>query len=454
MDFNKHNKKSGQPFERRPPADFERPSHAYQPFESSHSNYKPASRRVGGPLWGVGGLAIGFVFGIAFWFIFAFLADFDLRSSNRFNRDLPKNLDYDSVEKIYDEIRAQYDGPLSEEELLIGLKKGLVEATGDPHSFYYSTHESEQLYSNLEGELVGVGIYIDQKGDDVVIVAPIDGSPAAKAGLKSGDIILKVDDHDIRGMGTQQVANLMRGEEGTDVVLTVHRWQKDNRWKDLSFTLTRTKLDIPSVVYKVQNGVGILELKQFNLSSATGKANTVQGLRQATNLFRRENIKGLVLDLRLNPGGDLETTHLVASFWLKDSQTIFQLGNYKRQMQEVLKAGESGLEKEYRGALYGIPLVILVDQGSASASEVLLLALLDNGLGQSIGQKTYGKTTVQRLFELENGEVLRLTTQHWYSPTGRSVEGGYSPGIIIEDDPTTEDVDEVVEKALELLKED
>ena len=427
----------------------------HQPF----NNYNPSPRRnkqsSSALAWGFGGLVVGFILGLLALMLVSVFSELDLRSSSQHNRSLPQNLDYDSVEVIYDEVRAKYDGPLSEEQLIIGLKKGLVQATGDPHSVYYSTEESQQLYADLEGELVGVGIYIDRRGDDIVVVSPIQGSPADKAGLKSGDILSKVDDRDVRGLDAQQVSSLVRGEEGTKVVIGVQRQQKEGSWEELSFTITRAKLDVPSVIYEVQDGIGILEIKQFNLNTAKGKANTTEGMREATDLFRQEKIKGLVLDLRLNPGGDLETTRMVASFWLKDAQTIFQLGNYKKEISVPHKSGESGLEKEYRGSLADIPLVILVDQGSASASEVLMMALIDNGLGRVLGSKTYGKTTVQALFELDNGEILRLTTQHWYSPTGRAVTNGYSPSIMVADDPQTEDVDEVLERALELLdKED
>ena len=173
-------------------------------------------------------------------------------------------------------------------------------------------------------------------------------------------------------------------------------------------------------------------------------------MQQAVDFFDQADIKGLVLDMRLNPGGDLVTATQAASFWLDGSQTVAKLGDYKGQVSEVYIGGHQALPDPYIGSLKRYPLVILVDGGSASASEVVMLALLENGLGQVMGERTYGKTTVQTLYELENKEILRITTMHWYSPEGKAVDDGYLPATQVVDDPKTA-VDEALELALEVF---
>lgn len=419
----------------------------------------PQSRRSPGTTPRQSRGVLGFIFGLAVGILTAtagFVAwnmwAWGVEPSSDFNSHLPKNLDYASVEEIYDQMRAEFDGPLNKDQLLTSIKKGLVAGSGDPNSAYYSSVETRQLFSDLEGELVGIGVRIHRRGAYVVIVTPVKGAPAEKAGVQSGDVILQVDEVHVTGKNVAEVAALLSGDEGTTVVLRVHRRGADGTWADKTFTLKRAKISVPSVIHEVKDGVGILQITQFNLVNSQGEANTIKGVERAVKDFRRQNIKGLVLDLRGNPGGDLVTVSEVANYWLREGQTIFKVGDHQQGIESVEKAGYSDLPEGYQGSLAEIPMVILVDRGSASASEILLMALLDNGYGSAIGQPTYGKVTIQRIFILPGDESLRLTVEHWYAPKGRRIDGGYKPPVSVVDDPETTEVDEVVEKALQMLQ--
>ena len=366
------------------------------------------------------------------------------------NADLPEDLSEEQLEyleEIYDHLRERYDGELEQGDVLDSLKKGLVEATGDPHSQYHTWDEKQELYDSLRGHLIGIGAELGLDDQErVIIVTPFRGSPAERAGLRSRDIILAVDDQSVVGWTAHETASLIRGDAGTAVMLTIQRLDSNHEHAadHLEIEIIREEIDIPSVAYEIEDGIGILTISQFQFDEEEGKQ-TVELAVEAAREMRRANVRGVILDLRYNSGGSLDATGGIGGLWLKDGQPVVYLGIVGGELEPLPATSEKP------PLLAGLPLVILMNAGSASASEIIIGALRDNDIGRLVGETTYGKDSVQTLIDLDDGGLLRLTTNHWYTPERDSVKDGIVPEIEIEDDPDT-DVDEQMEKALELLR--
>ena len=357
---------------------------------------------------------------------------------NLLNQDLPEDLDYRSLESVYDIIRHDYDGSLNQSQILIQLKKGLVKATDDPYSEYYSSKEGQLLFSKLQGSFVGIGIYVGQRDDKIMVISPIKGSPAEKAGLLPGDFILEVDGVHTHGLSIDEVITRIKGQQGTEVVLEIHRLDQ-NQARDFSVTIRREQIKAPGVIAEIKEDICILTIFQF----ITGDNNTADLARQQAEDCLEQKAKGVILDLRSNPGGDLEITPQVAGLWLSSDQVVVSL---KR------KSGESeDLKAKGQPILKDLPLVVLINQGSASAAEILAAALDDYQVATLVGQTTFGKTSVQTVSVLSNQEVLKLTTNHWYTPFGRHLKNGLQPDVQINDDLETID-DEQLNHALRIIK--
>ena len=327
------------------------------------------------------------------------------------------------------------------------MKKGLVEATGDPHSEYHNFDEKRALYDSLRGRLIGIGaeLSLDEQGR-VIIVSPLRGSPAERAGLRSRDIILAVDGRSVVGWTAQEAAAIIRGDAGTTVSLSVQRQASGDAGGEehLEIEIVREEINIPSVAYEIRDGIGILTISQFQFDEESGKQ-TVELAVEAAEEMRRAGVRGVVLDLRYNSGGSLDATSGVAGLWLEDGRPVTYLGVVGGELEPLLATSEEP------PLLAGLPLVVLMNKGSASASEIVIAALRDNRLGRLVGETTFGKDSVQTLINLDDGGLLRLTTSHWYTPDKKRVGSGITPEIELEDDPDTE-ADEQMEKALELLR--
>lgn len=363
------------------------------------------------------------------------LLDFDSHQSNP-SIGLPEDLNYESVEVIYDFLKNNYNGQFTEEQILGGLKTGLVESLGDPYSEYLNPVQAAQFYTSLEGSFSGIGAQLGKQNDDIIVISPLDGSPAEAAGLRPLDQIVAVDGEDVSNLGLTAVVALIRGEAGTQVTLTV---QRDQAGK-LDIEIVRAVIDVPSVSYRVEDGVGIIRVIQFS-------DDTTQLARQAAEEFLGLGVKKIILDLRNNPGGYLEEAVTLSNLWLEAGQPVVQVQSTKGSDQTE-RAGTSGL-------LLGIPTVVLVNQGSASASEIVAGALQDHAVATIVGQQSFGKGSVQTLETLgSQGELLKLTTARWLTPSGRDISGfGITPDIIVEvsveDGADSHDVQ--LEKAKQLL---
>ncbi len=351
------------------------------------------------------------------------------------NRDLPNDLQYSQLEQVYDKLREKYDGKLDASQLLQGAKKGLVEAAGDPYSVYFTKDEAQQFMNDLEGTFSGIGAELDKRDGQLLITATLDDSPAQKSGLMANDAIIKVNDQDTSSWSIEKAVSEIRGEKGTTVKLSIVR---DQELKDVS--IVRDAIVSPSVKYEVtSNNVGYLRISRF------AESDTVALATKAAEEFKQKNVKGVVLDLRGNGGGYLDSAQKISSLWLNGSMVVQEKRDGR--VTETLYAGSDA-------PLKGVKTVVLVDGGSASASEIVAGALHDNQAAQLVGLKTFGKGSVQEIVDLPDGSKLKVTVAKWFTPNGKNIsEEGIAPDIEVKisDDDIKNNRDPQKSKAFELI---
>lgn len=317
---------------------------------------------------------------------------------------LPRRLDYTTVNQVYQALKDNYDGPLTTVQLEDGLKHGLAASTNDPYTEYFTPKEARDFNSQLNNSFSGIGAQLGQDSDkNLEIIAPISGLPADKAGLKAGDLITSINGASTSGISVDDAVSKIRGKKGTKVTLQVVR----DKTQVLSFTITRDNITLPSVKTKILDGnIGYLQLTDF--------ANDTAGLTQkAAGQFKKQNVKGIILDLRNNGGGYLDAAVKISSLWLPEGQNILQ---EKRGGTVINSYSAQGGDE-----LHGIPTVVLIDGGSASASEITAGALRDNNAAYVIGEKSYGKGVVQQLINFKDGSELKVTVASWYRPDGQNI---------------------------------
>lgn len=355
------------------------------------------------------------------------------------NNQLPDNLDYSSVEQVYDSLRARYDGELKAEELLDGLKEGLAEASGDPYTEFLDAEETEDFDEQLSGSFTGIGAELSREDDVIVVVAPIAGFPAEKAGLRPKDVISEIDGESALDLSVSEAVKKIRGPEGTKVTLTVLR---EGETSELKFEITRAQINIPSVTSEILNGnIGYMKISRFG-------EDTTELARQVASDFRQKNVKGVILDVRNNPGGLLNASVDLAGIWLNRGETVLE---EKRGGQTI---------KTYRAStgaiLRDVPTIVLINEGSASASEITAGALKDHGQARLLGEKTFGKGSVQELINFRDDTVLKVTIARWYTPGGKNIDHeGIEPDEKVErtNEDFTNNRDPQRDKALELLNQ-
>lgn len=319
-------------------------------------------------------------------------------------KDLPDNLDYSSVEEVYDTLRKDFDGKLDNKKLLDGLKAGLASSAGDPYTEYMTVDEAKDFDGQLNGTFIGIGAELskDEQGN-IVVISPISGFPAEKAGLKPKDIITEINGKSTNGINVNEAVKLIRGEENTVVKLKVVR----DKAKELTFDITRAKITIPSVTSKILDGnIGYLRISRYS-------EDTVDLATKAAQEFKDKNVKGVILDVRSDPGGLLDAAVKVSSLWLSPGKTILQEKRDSLIVKNYKASGEPILQ--------GVPTVVLINEGSASASEITAGALHDNKVATLIGVKSYGKGSVQQLEKFPDGSLLKVTIAKWYTPGGINI---------------------------------
>lgn len=326
------------------------------------------------------------------------------------------------------------------QEMLYGAVAGLVEAIGDPYTVFMTPTENQQFHQSLQGTLEGIGAELTLRDGIVVVVAPLKGSPAAEAGLQPEDIILKVNGEDMTNKSLVQVVEKIRGPKGTQVELTVERPGEE---EFLTITITRNEIHVPSVESELKETstggtIGYVALNQFGDDS-------VQETREALEELLEHDLDGLVFDVRFNGGGYLEGAVDLVSFFLSEGKVV----SVQRRSGEPIHHYVTG-----HPIAADIPMVILINEGSASASEILAGALQDHKRATIVGKKSFGKGTVQEVFDLPGGSSIRVTTAKWLTPNGKDLSSeGVMPDIAVE--RTREDIenknDPQLQAALEWL---
>ena len=337
------------------------------------------------------------------------------------NKEEAKGLPLDQLRNfsdIFSRIKTDYVEDVEDDVLLEHAIRGMLSGL-DPHSTYLNPDEYNELRIGTSGEFGGLGIQVGMEDGFVKVISPIDDTPAYKAGLKAGDLIIRLDDKTVKGLTLNDAVKIMRGKPGTDIELTVVREGED---KPLSFVVTRDIIKVKSVKNRLLDpGYGYIRISNF-------QSRTAPQLLEAINSLKEENkadLKGLVLDLRNNPGGVLNAAAEVTDLFIDKGKLVYTAGRIDNSHYEYnAKPGD---------VLDGAPVVVLINGGSASASEIVAGALQDHKRAVVMGSKSFGKGSVQTIQELRSGGAVKITTARYFTPKGRSIQGaGITPDIILD----------------------
>lgn len=362
-------------------------------------------------------------------------------SYSKVNTTSLEGLEY-TLSQFRSELEKKYIGEINDEELIEGAVKGYVDALGDPYTTYYTKKEMKTIMEETNGNFVGIGVYMtkDLEKNAILIIKPIENSPAEKAGILPGDLITKVDDVEYTGDKLEEASNKIRGEEGTKVKLEIYR-----NGETKTFELTRTKVVVSHVTTKVlNNDIGYIAISDFEGECASEFETKYKQLE-------KQGIKKLIIDIRNNGGGIVDEALKIANI-LVDKDSTLLITKDKSDKEEITKATEK--------PIINMPTVVLVNGYSASASEILAGALKDNGKATLVGTKTYGKGIIQELHQLSDGSGLKITVSEYYTPNHNAIHKiGITPDVEID---LSEDVkqqttiqekdDNQLQKAIEILK--
>ncbi len=349
--------------------------------------------------------------------------------------------DYSLLWDALDLLNQKYvDRPLDQQKLMYGAVAGLVAAAGDPYTAFFDPEQAKSFTEQLQGSFSGIGAEIGIKDGQIVVIAPLDGNPAQKAGIQAGDAIVAIDGKSTEGISTDQAVSQIRGPSGTTVKLSVVH-PKAKTVTDIS--IVRSKIEIKSVKLDTKEvdgkKIAVIKISQFG-------DDTKGLLDHVVDVVSAGNYSGIVLDLRNNPGGYLETAVSTISDWVDPGQVAVQ------------EKGYGGSEKLYKTAgiprLKGIKTVVLGNGGSASASEIVTGALQDYGVAKLVGEKTFGKGSVQELQDLKDNTEIKITVAKWYTPKGRGIHKiGLEPDVKVEltQDDFNAGKDPQMDKALEMV---
>ncbi|MBR6901858.1 MAG: S41 family peptidase [Synergistaceae bacterium] len=378
----------------------------------------------------------GFIYGLK-----AQSADF---SEADFNRISPFNVRslwlLRQVRYIIESYQVDADAkPANEDDLLHGAAKGMVEAWKDPYTRFVSPSQLKDEEIELEGRYGGLGMYVGDRDGQILVISPMEDSPAEKAGLKPKDQIVKVDDEVVVGWTSDRVVQKLRGEPDTKVTVWVRREGEDEL---LSFEITREIINLKSVRYEMlSDDIGYLRLSQF-------KHNTAADARDGLRDLIKKGMKALILDLRNNGGGLLDASVKIVSMFVKNGLVVETKGRSERANEKYYIN-----KSDY---LTNVPMVVLINGGSASASEIVAGALNDRGRAKLIGEKSFGKGSVQTLFPLTDGSGVYVTIARYYTPSGKVIDHvGLSPDIEVKGEPNKDkSKDEQLQRAIEEVKKE
>lgn len=321
-------------------------------------------------------------------------------------------LNLSTASEAYSLIQQNYDGSIDTSTLQDGAARGLTAALGDPHTVFFDAKDAAQFSNTLGGKVSGIGAEIGIRGGQPTILRVIDNSPAQKAGVQAGDQITKVNDTSTIDATADTTAGLIRGDAGTTVTVVVKRADAEK-----SFSITRASVTDPSVSSRMDGKVGVLQIRRFD--DTTGDL----ARRNAEKLLT-DGATQIILDLRDDGGGELVETGKVAGLWLDSGQIVTTVRKGDVVQQTVTASGAPILK--------GKPTIILVNGSTASASEIIIGALTDAKQATTLGEKTYGKGSVQQLFDLSGGREMKITIARWYTPSGKNINGnGFTPDAVV-----------------------
>ncbi len=372
-----------------------------------------------------------------FFFASGFLSGFFISSSNyeKEKHDFltEGELNIEVMEYVWDILHNEYlnSGDVDDRVLAEGILSGMVKAAGDRYTVFLNSEETSIFSTNFNNRFEGVGMEVGVRDGDIVVVSPLNDSPAERAGVMAGDRIISIDEKSTRSMSLDEAVSLIRGEKGTEVMLRIWREEKLELF---DIKIRRENIVLTAVEYKSYGDIAYIKLNSFS-------KDVVKRTAEIASVILRDGKKGVILDLRNNPGGLLEGAVGVASLFLDGDFLI---------VKEKRISGEEKLYKtSEKGILSDLPLVILQNKGSASASEIVTGSLSDVRSAPIIGEKSFGKGTVQLLQSLPGKTSIKYTVAEWITPSGKNIdEKGIEPTIVIEDDIETEE-DEALNRALE-----
>lgn len=349
---------------------------------------------------------------------------------------ISKDVDFNLFWQVWNKIKGDYAyQPVDEVKMFYGAIEGMAASLGDPYSVFFEPQVASDFKSDLAGQFEGIGAEIGIKNNALIVVAPLLDSPAEKAGLKAGDKILAIDGKDTRGMALDAAVKLIRGKRGTQVKLTISR---DGFSSAKDYEITRDKIVIKSVQWHMEGDVAYIKVLQFG-------DETAKDFDSVVSKVVLKNPKGIILDLRNNPGGYLDAAIKMAGEWVPNDVVVY----------ERSKGKDEGFKAFGKGRLKDFKTVILIDKGSASASEIVSGALKDWNKATLVGEKSYGKGSVQDYSEFSDGSALKLTIALWLTPKGTSINGqGIEPNVAVavSDADAQAGKDPQLDKAKELLK--
>jgi carboxyl-terminal processing protease len=327
---------------------------------------------------------------------------------------LGQDIDFSTYWDVWNLIKDNYvQQPVSDKQMFYGSLEGMMSSLGDSYSVFFDPETAQEFNQELSGKFYGIGAEIGEKDGGLVVIAPLADSPAAKVGILAGDHLLAIDGQETIGLSVNEAVMRIRGEEGTDVQLTIiHEGEQEA----IEITITREEIVIDSVNWEIRDdGLALVEINIFN-------EDTTKLFEQAVQEMLTKDVQGVIIDLRNNPGGLLTEAISMAGFWI-DSQTVV----IERGLDGERKFNSSGAAR-----LTGLPTVVLVNGGSASASEILAGALQDYQTATVIGEQTFGKGSVQQYYEYDDGSAVKITVAEWLTPLGRSInQVGITPDQIV-----------------------
>lgn len=356
-------------------------------------------------------------------------------------QDYNNLVQFNKLFQIKDIIYERYDGEINEKDLEEGAIKGLANSLKDPYTVFMTKKEYDDFNTQTEGNYSGVGIQVQAKNDKIIIVDIFEESPARKAGVLPKDEIEKVNDIPVSGSELDKAVSLMKGIEGTEVKLTLYRQDKGN----FDVTLKRAKINLKTVAGQmIDENTALIQVTMFD-------ENTAKNFKSELDKLKSKGMKGLILDLRGNPGGILdECVDMVSNFVPRGKTIVSTIDKYKSEQKYKSKGGN----------YVGLPLVVLTNEGSASASEIFVGAIRDYKIGTLVGEKTFGKGVVQTLYETGEGTALKITISKYYTPNGENIhKKGIKPDVEVKypeellKKPYSREEDPQFKKALEIVKE-